>query len=441
MFYLFSFHVEWIPPPQQLAPPSTDNTVYQDLSIESKSEISTLASFKFSEEVSRDLNSLSVSEYLSYSDNGSYSPLIFYTSTGQNILLGASEECFNGSIKLLPVGDNSFLCIFDSLVITPSKPILSPKFDADGGIISISLLLNTHDICKQKNIAFLDMEAGKAYLINKPKLFERQNSASLYFKLFDGDEDSYGYSNNRVFLLDKDGVIYTFEKDKPAKITAINHKSIKIEKNADLYTDEYAIFQQNSESSEDGENCYITVRDTTGEKTATKTVFEKDSPLDSALFRVGNNIYVKENIYNYENRNEYALKIYKVNIDEEMHISTSDEGKLYVIENNCFGVEEHPKNSGMEICTNDMTTIIRAENRYSQPLIVKAVADINGDLSDIVCLRLPEGEYFPYPISSAKFMNNSLYWINEDNSSIYIADFNDANPSITKKRNKWNNRK
>ena len=79
----------------------------------------------------------------------------------------------------------------------------------------------------------------------------------------------------------------------------------------------------------------------------------------------------------------------------------------------------------MSIYQNDSETLlIRAENVYKTPLLIAVTANEDGALDDPRPLFLQEGEKFPYPISSStEFVNNCLYWVDDDFSKIYKADF------------------
>ena len=48
-------------------------------------------------------------QYLAYEGNGSYEPLIFRTDSGTMLIIGASKECYDGTVQLLSVGDKQQL--------------------------------------------------------------------------------------------------------------------------------------------------------------------------------------------------------------------------------------------------------------------------------------------------------------------------------------------
>ena len=98
-------------------------------------------------------------QYLAYEGNGSYEPLIFRTDSGTMLIIGASKECYDGTVQLLSVGDNKFLCVFDRLIAISSKP--SMTINEDG---SITISFRNRWIDSQWNIAYMDMQKKIAKL-------------------------------------------------------------------------------------------------------------------------------------------------------------------------------------------------------------------------------------------------------------------------------------
>lgn len=91
----------------------------QTLTIAS-SDISLLASYSF--ETTEESRSIADEEYLVYAHDDIYEPILFKASDGSEIILGASKDFLEGSVKLLPVGEDAFLCVFYRLIIVNSKP-------------------------------------------------------------------------------------------------------------------------------------------------------------------------------------------------------------------------------------------------------------------------------------------------------------------------------
>ena len=167
--------------------------------------------FAFDEIQTRDIDGSAVSSYLSYPEGEGFSPVLFSLSDGRLAILGSS-----GSLRLFPVGDGCFLCAFDCLAVLDEAPVIEVRKDGSGGITSIVLLLDYPWIDRKENIAYMDMRSGKAYLLNRPSMAsDMHDSDDLRFLLSGGNENSFGYSDNRVFLLTEDGTLYSFEKDNP----------------------------------------------------------------------------------------------------------------------------------------------------------------------------------------------------------------------------------
>ena len=87
-----------------------------------------------------------------------------------------------------------------------------------------------------------------------------------------------------------------------------------------------------------------------------------------------------------------------------------------------------PKNSSMFIYGDDYTLLIRAENRFAEPLLISAIADKDGNLTHINKVKITDARrYFPYPISSAAYNDGSLYWIDgNENTAIFKADMENS---------------
>lgn len=393
--------------------PTDGITVSNELLIDGTSMTSFIAPLSYDMASSSETEELDAHQFLSYDSGSGYFPIKFLSENGQIVLLGNSKD----SLKLLDTGDGTFLCVFDRLVISQASPIAENEYDEDGVIRSLSLSIKVSSVDKKESVAYIDMMQKKAYLLSS------SDSAPFQFCLDDNQEEIYGYSSRRVYLLSKEGVLFTFERNNPAELTPVNHKGAPISRSADLYTDDYVIYQSDDESPDyDGHN-FIRIYDSSGKRIPRETEYTDGATLSNALFRVENGIYIRDSVYNYEGMSEYAFVIHGTNIDGNMMIS-ADEGNTYVIADECvINPDSAVKNSGMFIPQGDETLILRIENRYTRPLIVKATANSSGRLSEVVTLRLAEGEYFPFPISETRFCNNALYWIDGHESCICIADF------------------
>ena len=391
--------------------PESDDTVAeeirQSLSVEDASAINEIASSGFqsgSRAVSDD-----VEEYLSYTADGGFSPIVF-RSGNSFVIMGSSD----GSVTIHQTGGNTFLCVFDRLVRVKSIPVFIP-----GG-----LSLDIVDVDRDDNAAFIDLERGEAYLVNEPF---SADSGDDFLVFYDEPADgAIAYSDNRVYLLDKDGVLRTFLKDSPSNMTAVNHERAPIEGRAEVYTDDYIVFIKSSEDFKEDEpkEQYLMVYDATGKNVEKKTVFEPGSPLDNMIFRVGGNLFARELEMSDGN---YGFRIYKLVIDEDMSVSVSGEGEYALIEEKPGEEhnEEHDynKNSGVSVFNGDTTTLIRAENRYVEPLLSVVDVDEEGSISNIRTMRLTDGSEFP-SLSTAEITDEAVYWGNEGEKVIYMADFN-----------------
>ena len=393
--------------------PTDGITVSNELLIDGAPMTSFIAPLSYDMTSSSETEEIDAHQFLSYDSGNGYFPIEFLTESNEIVLLGNSKD----SLKLLDTGDGTFLCVFDRLVISHTSPIVENEYDENGVIRSLSLSIKVSSVDKKERVAYIDMRQKKAYLL------PYSDSAPFQFFLDDNQEEIYGYSAKRVYLLSKEGVLFTFERNNPARLTPVNHKGAPLSRSADLYTDDYVIYQAEDESPDFDGRYFIRIYDSSGKRIPRETEFTDGSTLSNALFRVGNGIYIRDYIYDYEGKNEYAFVIHSTNIDGNMMIS-ADEGNTYVIANECVvNPDSAVKNSGMFIPQGDETIILRIENRYTRPLIVKATADNSGRLSKVVTLRLAEGEYFPFPISETRFCNNALYWIDGHESCICIADF------------------
>ena len=358
------------------------------------------------------------SEYLVYrDDSGEYSPILFRTSAGDLVMLGASSGCYDGKVQILAAGDDSFLCVFDRMIAVDAR---SELIRNENGSFSISFKGIWSD--DQKNIAYINTASGSAYLLNRPG--SEGTADYLHFLLFDGNTDSYGYSDNKVYILADNGSFYSFSKANPSAIIPINHGSYHpLTRNADLFTDDYVIYQYYTEIMGD-EPAYIEVFDSTGEKPYGKTDIESNQDvLDNSLFRVGNSIFARERV---AENNSYSLRIYPILINDSLEMSHG-EGKEFAVADNLTQSTSQIKikNSNIYIYENGSTLLIRTENqKYAEPMLVSAAVDRNGELSGIHAIKLTDGTFFPYPMSDAAvFMDSSLYWVEDVGSStIYKAD-------------------
>ena len=399
--------------------PTDEITVSNELLIDGASMTPFIAPLPYDMTSSSETEELDAHQFLSYDSGSGYFPIEFLSESGQIVLLGDSKD----SLKLLDTGDGTFLCVFDRLVISHTSPIAGNEYDKNGAIRSLSLSIKVSGVDKKESVAYIDMMQKKAYLLNGA--FSSSDSAPFQFCLDENQEEIYGYSAKRVYLLSKEGVLFTFERNNPAGLSSVNHKGAPLSRGADLYTDDYVIYQFDDESSDFDGRYFIRIYDSSGKRIPRETEVTDGSSLSNALFRVGDGIYIRDCIYDYEEKKEYAFVIHSTNIDGNMMIS-ANEGNTYVIADECVvNPDSAVKNSGMFIPQGDETIILRIENRYTRPLIVKATADNSGRLSEVVTLRLAEGEYFPFPISETRFCNNALYWVDEHESCICIADFTD----------------
>lgn len=360
-------------------------------------------------------------QYLAYEGNGSYEPLIFRTDSDTMLIIGASKECYDGTVQLLSVGDDKFLCVFDRLIAISSKP--SMTINEDG---SITISFRNRWIDSQWNIAYMDMQKKSAYLLNGP--YTSGSSDYLDFLIFDGNKDSYGFSDNMIYILADNGGLYAFRKDSPRDMVAINSgKYNPLEKNADIFTDDYVIYQYDTETL-NASSGYIEVYDSTGRRPyGTTEITDSSDILDNALFRVGNSIFAREMKID---ESSFSFVIYPLSIDNDLHIIPKGEGKEFVIDDQVMdgGDPTVPKNSSMFIYGDDSTLLIRAENRFAEPLLISATVDKDGNLTHINKVKITDARrYFPYPISSAAYNDGSLYWIDgNENTAIIKADMENS---------------
>ena len=166
--------------------PESDDTVAeeirQSLSVEDASAINEVASSGFqsgARAVSDD-----VEEYLSYSADNGFSPIVF-RSGNSFVIMGSSD----GSVTIHQTGGNTFLCVFDRLVRVKSIPVF-----IHGG-----LSLDIVNVDRGDNAAFIDLERGEAYLVNEPFSAESGDD----FLVFDDEpaEGAIAYSDNRVMII------------------------------------------------------------------------------------------------------------------------------------------------------------------------------------------------------------------------------------------------
>ena len=64
--------------------------------------------------------------------------------------------------------------------------------------------------------------------------------------------------------------------------------------------------------------------------------------------------------------------------------------------------------------------------------MISVKAESDGTLTDIRALRLKDGTRLPTPISSAEYANGNIYWIGDNDSTIYVADFSSASDEAGK---------
>ena len=276
---------------------------------------------------------------------------------------------------------------------------------------------------KNPNIAYMNLETGNIYLLNKPSFSAGHNEDYLDFLLFSGDDDSYGYSENRVFILADDGGLYTFRKDHPLTLVSVNNADHDpLDTNATVYTDDYVIYQYSFENPDHDGNSYIKVYDTSTKKVAKKTEIAENSPLDESLFNVGDVVFARERV----NTEEYGFRIRRLIINDDMSISTG-ESKYFTLATGRTGSSSNKNKNSSFYITHDRssTQLVRAENVFTEPILISAFADSNGNLSDIKVLKLTDGSEYPYPISNAVFKNQTLFWVGKtDPATIYKADLN-----------------
>ena len=98
----------------------------------------------------------------------------------------------------------------------------------------------------------------------------------------------------------------------------------RLEQNADLYTDEYVIFQHSTEDLQ-SRTGYIEVYDAAGEKPVATMDIQDGDPLDNALFRAGNNIFARELD---RSGSIYSFTIYDVSVSPDMRLSAGRAGIL-----------------------------------------------------------------------------------------------------------------
>lgn len=391
----------------------------QTLTIAS-SDISLLASYSF--ETTEESRSITDEEYLVYAHDDIYEPILFKASDGSEIILGASKDFLEGSVKLLPVGEDAFLCVFDRLIIVNSKPHVEIH-RTEEGFSSMVISIDREWTDESPNIAYMNLETGNIYLLNKPSFSAGHNEDYLDFLLFSGDDDSYGYSENRVFILADDGGLYTFRKDHPLTLVSVNNADHDpLDTNATVYTDDYVIYQYSFENPDHDGNSYIKVYDTSTKKVAKKTEIAENSPLDESLFNVGDVVFARERV----NTEEYGFRIHRLIINDDMSISTG-ESKYFTLATGLTGSSSNKNKNSSFYITHDRnsTQLVRAENVFTEPILISAFADSNGNLSDIKVLKLTDGSEYPYPISNAVFKNQTLYWVGKtDPATIYKADLN-----------------
>ena len=404
------------------------------------SDTSAIASYDFAEPAQASFASTSslakartvdvsdVTSYLSgYTPDGIFSPMLFTADDGTDILLGASKNCNNGKVEIIDTGNGTYLAIFDRLVIIDNLPILEPIRDALENILDIILEINAVSVSRKENIAFIDTKAGEAYLLNSP--YALTSSDDLDFSLFDSTDDTYDYSDNRIYLLTEDNALYSFTKSNPSGMAAINnaeHDPLKT--NATIYTDDYAIYQYDEETLKEPGAGYVEIYSAKNPAPPkTINMSGSDDPLQNLIFRVGNSLFLRERN---QNGNEYGLTIYPLTVNDDLSL-TVGEGVYYQIATDfeSYNSENIPKNSGVTIYGETESFLIRAENHLMRPALIWLNADINGKLYDINAIRLDHGSYFPYPISDkAAISGDAMFWVgNTANGTIYMADFTTGN--------------
>ena len=368
--------------------------------------------------------------YLSgYTSDGLFSPMLFTTNDGTDILLGASKNCNNGKVEIIDTGSGTYLAIFDRLVVIDSLPILEPIRDALENILDIRLEINAISVSRKKNIAFINTETGDAYLLNSPYAITSAND--LNFRLLNSTDDTYGYSDNRVYLLTTDNALYSFTKSNPRSMVAINnatHDPLKT--NATIYTDDYAIYQFTEEDLGTDGTGYVEVYNArTPSEPRTINMTGSDDPLQNMIFRVGNKLFLRDRIVN-NSTEEYGLTIYPLTVNTDLTL-TIGEGVYYLVSTDfADNPDETPvKNSSVTIYGETESFLIRAENYLIDPALIWLTADANGRLSDINFVRLHHGSYFPYPIGDkAAITDDAMYWVaNASAGTISMADFTTGN--------------
>ncbi len=350
---------------------------------------------------------ISSRSYLSFaSSDNTFQPLVFQTEDEDMLVFSSSSEC-----QLLPVGNHSFLCVFDTLVVVDSIPLF-----ADGKL-SIDIVRTVVG----DNIAYMDTDTGKTYILNNP--MNPEGPESLDFSVFSSADGSYGYSDNRIFLFSDDGVLWTMLKDNPdAGMTAVNNSKDKLPMDVTLYTDDYVIIQDDVEDNDKEEvKSYLKVYDTTGEDIHLEQEITRDDSLSSTIFRVGNNLFTR----NFDiSNNSYSFVISKVVIDMEKGEVRTEEAETFQIAESVTSYNYGSnKNSSFSVFHDGYTELIRAENRFK--IIVRALVDGNGDITDKTYLDLNDDSWFPFPISGAFHTDSALYWIRP--GKVYKADFSAGN--------------
>ncbi len=362
--------------------------------------------------------------YLSgHMSNGLFSPMLFTTDDGTDIILGASRNCNNGNVEIVDTGNGTFLAIFDRLVVIDSFPLLEPIKDALENILDIVLEINAVSVSRKENIAFINTETGEAYLLNSP--YTQPASKDLDFRLLDSIDDTYGYSDNRIYLLTKSNALYSFDKNNPERMVSVNNSEFKpLKENATIYTDNYAIYQYTQEELGPQSNGYIEIYNAKNPDAYKRIDMSgSDDPLQNMIFRVGNNLFLRDRN---TSDNEYGLTIYPLTVNSDLSL-TIGEGMSNPIASGFVSNPEGTivKNSGISFYGESESFLIRAENYLLEPALIWFKADVNGNLSDINVIRLEHGSYFPYPLSEkASASEKAMFWVdNASSGTIFWADF------------------
>ena len=402
------------------------------------SDISAIASFNFAEPTqssfasssfqakARTIDVSDVISYLSgYTSDSLFSPIVFTTDAGTDILLGASRNCNNGKVEIIDTGSGTYLAIFDRLVVIDSLPILKPIRNALENIPDIMLEINAVSVSHKKNIAFIDTEAGKAYLLNPP--YTLTDSDDLDFSLLHNTDDAYGYSDNRIYLLTEDKALYSFEKDIPENMKPINNSRFNpLTTNATIYTDDYAIYQYDEETLGELGKGYIEIYSAKNPKPPKPIQMSgSNDPLQNMIFRVGNNLFLRERTIG--NDQEYGFTIYPLTVDDNLGLTVGEDVYYQIATDFAgdFSGGQKPKNSSVTIYGETESFLIRAENYLENPALIWLKADTDGRLSDINVIRLNRGSYFPHPISDkTAILETAMFWVGDiANGTIYMADF------------------